>query len=164
MIEPRQVRERASKLFYDIKRRSQPKVWQSGRLKGRVRWPGVPVPYSSEEFAAWMMDRFGCNAFLCTYCPEPIDALSMALDHDVPLAYGGTNEFSNLLPACRDDNELKGAMTGTDYLLFRRMLRDMTPAGEADVKKRLRYGLTGMRMSQQLRAKKNKIEANQEAF
>jgi 5-methylcytosine-specific restriction endonuclease McrA len=156
VIEPKQVRERASKLYYDIKRRSEPKLWKTGRLRGRTRWAGVPVPYSSDDFAAWLMQTIGCNAFPCPYCGAPLDVLSMVLDHDVPLHSGGTNEFSNLVPTCRDDNELKGSMTGADYRIFRRLIRQLSPPGEADVVKRLRFGLHGMRLSQQMRAQKSK--------
>jgi 5-methylcytosine-specific restriction endonuclease McrA len=156
MIEPKQVRVRASKLFYDISRRSEPKLWKSGRMKGRVRWPGMPVPYTSDEFATWLLTEIGCSAFLCPYCSCPLDVLSMTLDHGIPVHAGGGNEFTNLVPCCRDDNELKGGMTGKGYMLFRKLLRELPPADEADVLKRLRYGLNGMRASQQLRAQRAK--------
>lgn len=156
MIEPRDVTKRASKLFYDIKRRSEPKYWKNGRLAGRVRHPGVPVPYMSESFASWLLAKIGCNAFLCPYCNAPLDVFSMTLDHDVPLGAGGTNETDNLVPCCSDCNTLKGKMTGEQYLLFRRLMRQLHPAAEADVLQRLRSGAMGMRLSQQMRAQKSK--------
>jgi 5-methylcytosine-specific restriction endonuclease McrA len=170
MIEPKQVRVRASKLFYDITRRSEPKLWKSGRMKGRVRWPGMPVPYTSDEFATWLLTEIGCSAFLCPYCNAPLDVLSMTLDHDFPLKCGGSNEFRNLVPCCRDCNELKGKMTGKEYMLFRDLMRKMSPAAEGDVLQRLRFGLNGMRASQRSHAEKHAkqksptVQAIEEAF
>jgi 5-methylcytosine-specific restriction endonuclease McrA len=156
MIEPKQVRERAQKLYSDIKRRSQPKLWKAGRMAGRVRWPGVDVPYTSDEFATWLLTEVGCNAFLCPYCSAPLDVLSMTLDHDFPLACGGSNETRNLVPCCRDCNELKGKMTGKEYMLFRDLMRKLSPAAEGDVLQRLRFGLNGMRASQRSHAEKKR--------
>lgn len=154
MIDPKQLRDRATQLYSDLKKRSRPTYWQSGPRQGKILWPGEDVPYSSEEFAAWLLKAVGYNAFPCPYCNAPLDVLSMVLDHDVALKKGGTNEFSNFKPCCRDCNELKGAMTAKDYVLFRAMLRQLSPAGESDLLKRLRFGLTGMRMSQQANAEK----------
>lgn len=152
MIEIRQVTGRARQLYSDIKKRSEPTFWKNGRLKGRMRWAGVTVPYTSDEFAAWLLATIGCSAFLCPYCNAPLDALSMTLDHDYPLHGGGDNSFGNLVPCCSDCNTLKGKMPGAQYMLFRKLLRQLSPAAEADVLQRLRSGAKGMRLAQQLRA------------
>jgi hypothetical protein len=153
MIEPKQVRERASKLFYDIKRRSAPTYWKSGRMKGRVNKPEVPVPYTSDEFAAWLLTTIGCNAFLCPYCNAPLDVLSMTLDHNVPLRPGG-NELPNLVACCADCNTLKGKMIGKDYLQFRRLMRELSAPAEANVLARLRAGALGQRLLWEKQGKK----------
>jgi len=146
MIEPRQVRKRASTLYYDITRRSAPKYWQNGRYKGRVRWHGVAVPYTSDEFATWLLKEIGCNAFLCPYCGAPLDVLSMTLDHDVALHAGGTNEFKNLVPCCSDCNGLKHKLNGAEYRLMRAKLRELPPHVEANILTRLRAGALGVKM------------------
>jgi 5-methylcytosine-specific restriction endonuclease McrA len=161
MIEPKQVRERAQKLYSDMKRRSQPTYWQSGPRRGRIMWPGAQLPsYSSDVFASWLLTEIGCNAFLCPYCSAPLDVISMTLDHDIPLKKGGDNEISNLVFCCSDCNELKGAMTGKGYRLFRAMLLELSESDAADLLKRLRYGLSGMRVAQQSH-KNKKIKAQQ---
>lgn len=56
-----------------------------------------------------------CNR-KCAYCGRnlkintPVEERRMTRDHIVPKSKGGTNS-GNLLPACRDCNLLKGAMT-----------------------------------------------------
>jgi 5-methylcytosine-specific restriction endonuclease McrA len=151
MIEPSQVRERASKLYYDIKRRSAPTYWQNGRMKGQMRWAGVPVPYSSAEFATWLLTEVGCRAFLCPYCNAPIDVLSMTLDHDVPLHQpGGTNLWANLVPCCADCNNIKGELTGEQYLLFRKLMRQLHPDAEANILMRVRAGGGALKATQRL--------------
>lgn len=42
----------------------------------------------------------------CLYCNK--QSTSMTVDHVVPLKLGGTNELSNLVPACSDCNLSKG--------------------------------------------------------
>lgn len=155
MIDPKQVRERAQQLYADIKKRSKPKLWKSGHKKNRVRLPEVPVPYTSDEFASWLLTTIGCTCFLCPYCNAPLDVLSMTLDHNIPLRPGG-NEFPNLVACCADCNTLKGKVTGKGYMLFRELMRELQPADEADILKRLRSGAMGMRLSQQMRAQKGK--------
>jgi len=165
MIEPRQVIARARKLYADLKKRSAPTYWKNGRLAGRMRWPGVPVPYTSDEFAAWLMDRVGVQAFLCPYCNAPLDVLSMVLDHNVPLKGGGGNETSNLVPCCADCNGLKHKLTGQEYLGFRSKLRELPANVEANILSRLRAGALGQRMMWEKGAKnKSALVAAEEVF
>lgn len=154
MIEPKQVRERALQLYRDIKKRSEPSYWKNGRLAGRMRWGGVPVPYTRDDFATWLLTTIGCNAFLCPYCNAPLDVLSMTLDHNVALKANGTNEFNNLVACCADCNNIKGKMTGDDYLMLRKLLRTLAPPAEAEVLRRLRTGAMAQRMAQELAAQK----------
>lgn len=154
MIEPRHVRERASKLFYDIKRRSEPRLWKSGPRVGKIIRPAIPVPYSSEAFATWLLETVGCRAFLCPYCNAPLDVFTMTLDHGIPISIGGTNEFDNLVPCCADCNKLKHSLTGEQYLELRRKLRELHPAIEANVLARLRAAALGQTLLWQKNAKK----------
>ena len=47
----------------------------------------------------------------CGICGKPIKFSDMTIDHKIPLSKGGTNEFSNLQPACLICNMLKGELT-----------------------------------------------------
>lgn len=154
MISEKQFRARASKLYSSIKARSKPTYWKKGRMKGRMRWQGTPVPHTSEEFLAWLRERVGLNAFLCPYCNAPLDVLSMSLDHNIALKAGGSNCFINLVPCCGDCNNLKSKLTGQDYMQFRSLMRQLSPAAEANILQRLRSGAMGMRLSQQARNEK----------
>lgn len=49
---------------------------------------------------------------LCAYCGCR-DATDR--DHDVPLARGGSNDITNILPACGYCNSAKGTLTGEEY-------------------------------------------------
>lgn len=157
MIEQKQVRVRASKLYYDIKRRSEERLWKSGPRAGRVLRPAIPVPYSSETFATWLLDKVGCNAFLCPYCNAPLDVFTMTLDHGIPISFGGTNEFDNLVPCCADCNSLKHSLTGEQYLELRRKLRELHPAIEANVLGRLRAAALGQKLLWQKGAKRPQL-------
>lgn len=112
--------------------------------------------YSSDDFAAWLLETIGCNAFLCPYCKAPLDALSMTLDHDIPLHSGGDNEKTNIVFCCADCNNLKGELPSQQYLAFREMLRALGAVVEANILSRLRAGEMGKRLSQQMRAEQAK--------
>ncbi len=43
------------------------------------------------------------NNYICHYCTGP----ATTADHIVPVSQGGTNELSNLLPACHNCNSTR---------------------------------------------------------
>ena len=45
----------------------------------------------------------------CAYCGREIENKDMQVDHLVPKANGGTDDFSNLMPSCRLCNHYKRA-------------------------------------------------------
>lgn len=48
----------------------------------------------------------------CGYCGQQKKLLK---DHDVPLARGGSNNITNIIPACARCNSQKRALTGNEY-------------------------------------------------
>jgi 5-methylcytosine-specific restriction endonuclease McrA len=53
----------------------------------------------------------------CFYCDKELDPFDWQIDHVWPYRMGGTHEFVNLVPACKDCNEEKWAHLPTTYLL-----------------------------------------------
>lgn len=51
----------------------------------------------------------------CAYCGTPINRLEMQVDHVTALHRGGTNDLSNLMPACRPCNYYKGTRTIDEF-------------------------------------------------
>lgn len=47
----------------------------------------------------------------CAYCGQEIEIKDMQIDHFNPLHLGGTNDFDNLMPACRSCNHYKSTLT-----------------------------------------------------
>ena len=65
----------------------------------------------------------------CGICGKPIDYEHMTVDHKIPLSKGGTNDFSNLQPACGTCNLLKSALTMPE--LMERLAKEYpSPVGE----------------------------------
>ena len=57
--------------------------------------------YTKQEWNELVSDYGG----RCAYCNQESDKLTV--DHVVPLSRGGTNDISNILPACRSCNSKK---------------------------------------------------------
>jgi len=65
----------------------------------------------NQQEAAWEKTKG-----LCWYCGARLDrATTFSVDRIVPHAHGGTDELSNLVPACRRCNTLKGTGTVEDF-------------------------------------------------
>lgn len=62
-----------------------------------------------------------CNG-RCAYCGCKIEYKDMQVDHVKPLRIGGTDEMSNMLPACRSCNHYKATL---DVEGFRKYLSGM---------------------------------------
>jgi 5-methylcytosine-specific restriction endonuclease McrA len=45
----------------------------------------------------------------CHYCGRRPPEVAIEVDHLIPVSRGGTNDFENLVPACRECNRSKGA-------------------------------------------------------
>jgi 5-methylcytosine-specific restriction endonuclease McrA len=57
-----------------------------------------------------LMRLYNAAHWKCFYCGR-FCRLSITIDHVVPLSKGGTNEISNLLPACKQCNNAKANMS-----------------------------------------------------
>jgi 5-methylcytosine-specific restriction endonuclease McrA len=66
----------------------------------RAREAAAPGSHTSAQLEA----LFASYSGLCVYC----DRRATTVDHVVPLAAGGSNDISNLVPACGSCNSSKG--------------------------------------------------------
>lgn len=65
----------------------------------------------------------------CAYCGKPIEYKDMQVDHMIPKRNGGTDDFENLMPACRMCNHYKRA---NSLETFRKMIREIPLKLERD--------------------------------
>ena len=49
----------------------------------------------------------------CQYCG--VTNVPLVIDHDIPVARGGTNKAQNLVSSCEPCNRSKGTMTGDEF-------------------------------------------------
>lgn len=100
-------RERVAEIKRDWTRRNP----ESARIIQHVRRSRVKAAggrFTVKEFrelCAWFDNR-------CAYCGA---SGKMTMDHIVPIAHGGSNWISNILPACRLCNYRKGARSVEEF-------------------------------------------------
>lgn len=66
----------------------------------------------SHTLAEWL-DKCALLGNVCFYCGE---AKPLTRDHNTPLTRGGTDNISNILPACRSCNCRKSTKTAREFL------------------------------------------------
>jgi len=126
----RYLANREAKRQYDIEYRQRPEVAvrykakrqtpefrEKDRLKCKVahalrkRLPGT---FTTEQWLA----RVAFYGWKCFYCGKDLQYGGLAMDHAIPVARGGTNWPSNLLPACKHCNSQKRHKTVFEYFKF----------------------------------------------
>lgn len=53
----------------------------------------------------------------CYYCRSELAAEEVTMDHVVPMTQGGRSTPGNIVPACKDCNNLKRDMTAVEWAL-----------------------------------------------
>lgn len=81
---------------------SNPDKVKAGRSKRKARVRNAP---GGHHTAAEWISKLAEYKGICAYCPDK----ATTKDHVVPLARGGTNEISNVVPACLPCNTSKRA-------------------------------------------------------
>jgi 5-methylcytosine-specific restriction endonuclease McrA len=59
------------------------------------------------------LEKFEALGNVCFYCGK---AKPLTIDHDIPLARGGTDDIDNILPACRSCNSRKKTRTAREFI------------------------------------------------
>lgn len=68
------------------------------------------LPWEDLRVAIFRRDNY-----TCAYCGHRGNSLTLEVDHETPIAHGGTNDPSNLTTACLPCNREKGTMTAGEY-------------------------------------------------
>jgi 5-methylcytosine-specific restriction endonuclease McrA len=73
------------------------------------------VQYQQGELAGYEVREYALEKFgrQCAYCQKT--SVPLELDHLLPRARGGANRASNLAPACRSCNQMKGNRTAAEF-------------------------------------------------
>jgi hypothetical protein len=128
---------RSGSLYRGMQSRFAAKKWQSGERAGEIRRPKRDLPFSLDQFRAWLRVILEDEPN-CEYCGQPIDIMTISPDHAKPVSRGGSLALANLRPCCKDDNALKGELLPGEYKALLAGLKTFTDAGRKDVLSRLR--------------------------
>ena len=113
-------KENAAGIAY---RRAHPERSNSSSRRWEERHPELKAQYQAARYARrhgnggshtlaqW---REKCALYLnrCAYCGE---ARKLTRDHKTPLSCGGTDDISNIIPACRSCNSRKRSKTAFEF-------------------------------------------------
>jgi 5-methylcytosine-specific restriction endonuclease McrA len=113
------------------------KKWKTGRRAGTLRKEKIVIPFSLDEFRAWLTCTLEDHP-ICEYCPTRLNIMNISPDHAKPIKRGGSLERRNLRGACDVCNRTKGELMPGEYRALIEGLETFTEAGRNDVLKRLR--------------------------
>jgi hypothetical protein len=152
--------KRSLSIYRSMKARFAPKTNKKGKLI-RV---GREVPFTLEEFRAWLLAEFKSvdAAIRCAYdCGAVLDILNFHTDHKTPITRGGTLALDNLALACEECNRIKGELTAREYVALRQGLETFSEPARRDIYKRLKTGAGFLRLRFFNRNKKEKGDASE---
>lgn len=134
---PCQFDRRSASMYRGMQSRFAEKKWQTGKREGQVRRERKIIPFTLDEFRAWLRCTLEDEPF-CTYCNRALTLMNISPDHAQPVKRGGTLERKNLRGACDVCNRTKGELLAGEYRALLKGLETFTEAGRNDVLKRLR--------------------------
>jgi 5-methylcytosine-specific restriction endonuclease McrA len=88
---------------------ANPEKVKAIQQRRRARKANAAGTFTSEQWLA----RLAYHENKCVYCGSRED---LQIEHQIPLARGGTNWSSNLVPACGTCNRSKGTKTPKEFL------------------------------------------------
>lgn len=94
-------------------RAANPEKYRSYSQNRRAAQLGAAGTHTDAEWLALVSAIGGC-----AYCLT--DGVRLTRDHDIPLVRGGSNDISNIVPACGPCNSSKGTLTGDEFRTRRR--------------------------------------------
>lgn len=93
------------------KREAERRAIRRARQAQRTNRRGAPGRHTFEEWQA-VVARYGDR---CAYCG--IIPAKLIREHRIPIARGGTNDITNIVPACAPCNGHKGTRTDAEFLM-----------------------------------------------
>jgi 5-methylcytosine-specific restriction endonuclease McrA len=94
--------------YFRAYRQANPEIRRINYQRYRARKMAAVGKYTTAE---WLALRAAFREF-CAYCGEPGP---LQVEHRIPLSRGGTNDISNILPACARCNTRKHRMTDEEF-------------------------------------------------
>lgn len=95
---------------YARENREKVNAWgATAKARRRARLSGNGGSHTLAE----RLDKFDRLGNVCFYC---LEGGKMSIDHDIPIARGGTDNIDNILPACPSCNRRKSKRTSSEYL------------------------------------------------
>lgn len=90
-------------------RKANPQRKQYHENTRRVRKRNNGGSHTFEELRA----KFDALGNVCFYCGN---GGPLAIDHDIPISRGGSDDIENILPACKTCNSRKSALTAKEFI------------------------------------------------
>ncbi len=127
--------------------------------RGNVIRVGRELPFSLEEFRDYLSmclgSRNASGTTPCDSCTLSLNALTLVVDHSLPVSRGGELGLQNLALLCEECNRAKGKLTASEFRALRQFLDGLAPQAANDVLTRLKTGAGFMRLRYFGKGKRN---------
>jgi 5-methylcytosine-specific restriction endonuclease McrA len=122
---------------------------------GRITKYARQIPFTLDVFREWVLQQFGSESkpTRCPYCGAWIDISNFVVDHRIPVSSGGSLALANLSAVDGRCNDIKGRMTGAEYMALLKGLETFSQTGRTDVLHRLEVYVKQSALNQRNRRK-----------
>lgn len=131
---------RSASLYRGMQSRMSEKKWKSGKRAGTTRVPKRPIPYSLDQFRAWLTCILE-DTPSCDYCGQSINIMTISPDHAKPLKRGGSLELSNLRGCCHPCQNAKADLMPSEYKFLLKCIATLPEPARVSIMRRLRGGI-----------------------
>ena len=69
---------------------------------------------TQHSYSDWIA-RLKCFGYKCYWCEKPLTEVTACKDHLQPISRGGTDQISNVVPACFPCNQRKGIRNEAEF-------------------------------------------------
>src|ERR1700679_1511214 len=131
---------RARSLYSGMQSRLKERKWKSGRNEGKVRVEKREVPYTLEQFKAWLRVVLEDSPH-CEYCGIAISITTISPDHAKPMKRGGSLELKNLRGCCQSCQNGKADLLPGEWMFLLKCVATMPEPARVSIMRRLRGGI-----------------------
>lgn len=154
---PTEFMKRSISVYNGMKERFGDQFFKHGKRKGQLRKAGRSIPFTLEQFRAWLHGQLDWMELLgekerpkCEYCEVEVTIQNCGIDHVESVSRGGSLGLENLSARiCQRCNQRKGELSRVAFKALYDFVRQLPEADRLNILNRLEISVSLARKDSQ---------------